>query len=47
MGEVSEMIQEGILCQVCGSYIEEGEAQDVPRSCSDCKDDKPKGKRKK
>jgi hypothetical protein len=36
MGDIAEMILEGLLCQVCGAYIEEGEAEGYPRSCSDC-----------
>lgn len=35
MGDIAEMILEGILCQDCGSFI--GEATDYPRSCDDCK----------
>ncbi len=36
MGELSEMILDGILCQECGVFIENGEALGVPRSCEDC-----------
>ncbi|WPQ59542.1 hypothetical protein [Paenibacillus polymyxa] len=36
MGEIAEMIIEGILCETCGSYIEEGEPQGFPRTCKDC-----------
>lgn len=42
MGDISEMMQEGILCQQCGTYIdpeEEGEHQGVPRTCCDCEDE--------
>lgn len=42
MGEISEMILEGILCQVCGGYCENSNG--IPQTCSDCK---PKKKRKK
>lgn len=36
MGETAEMMIEGILCQQCGVYIEEGEAQGFPRYCPSC-----------
>ena len=36
MGDISEMMLDGTLCQTCGSYIEEGEAQGFPRDCNDC-----------
>jgi len=42
MGEISDMIIDGILCQECGGYI--GEAVGYPRSCNSCK---PKKKNKK
>ncbi len=35
MGEISEMMMEGTLCQGCGVFM--GEAGDgFPRSCPDC-----------
>ena len=34
MGEITEMMLEGILCMACGVYIETGEAADYPRYCS-------------
>lgn len=46
MGEIAEMIHEGILCQECGGLIEDlipsvGEellgAPGYPRACEDCK----------
>ena len=37
MGDVAEMIIEGILCEECGSYI--GEAVGYPRKCEDCKEE--------
>lgn len=36
MGEISEMMLEGILCQECGGYIDDGQADNYPRSCKDC-----------
>jgi hypothetical protein len=35
MGEISEMILEGILCQGCGVYMGEGEG--YPVTCPACK----------
>ena len=37
MGEITDMILEGILCQVCGTYLEESEG--CPTTCADCLDD--------
>lgn len=38
MGEITEMILEGILCEVCGVWIE-SKPEGFPRSCSDCKEE--------
>lgn len=38
MGEISEMILEGLLCQVCGSYMDDFEEPGYPRTCEDCKE---------
>jgi len=43
MGEASEMIMEGILCQVCGGIMEDitdgnVEAPGFPRTCKACQD---------
>lgn len=35
MGEISDMIIEGILCEACGVLID-GYATDYPRQCEDC-----------
>jgi methionyl-tRNA synthetase len=37
MGDIAEMILEGILCEDCGCYIEDEEAEGYPRKCNDCK----------
>ena len=37
MGDVAKMMLDGTLCECCGSYITEGEANGFPRKCSDCK----------
>jgi len=36
MGEASELILDGIVCQFCGCYIDEGKGCGYPRSCSGC-----------
>ncbi|WP_438716217.1 hypothetical protein [Enterococcus sp. AZ109] len=35
MGEAVEMILGGLLCEVCGSFID-GEESGYPRTCADC-----------
>lgn len=35
MGEIAEMILEGILCEECGSLVD-GEEVGYPRKCEDC-----------
>lgn len=37
MGEMADMILGGVLCQVCGGYIED-EDWGFPRTCDDCQD---------
>lgn len=36
MGDVSEMILAGVLCEQCGGAIGDGQAPGHPRKCSDC-----------
>lgn len=36
MGEITEMMLEGILCQECGVYMDDDD--DFPHSCEDCKE---------
>ncbi len=36
MGEIAEMILDGVLCQECGIALN-GEAPGYPRSCHSCK----------
>lgn len=36
MGDISEMMLDGTLCESCGVYIDDN-PQGVPRKCSDCK----------
>ena len=40
MGEVSEMILSGLMCQACGDYIDDFEEPGYPRNCEDCEDEK-------
>lgn len=35
MGDLSDMILDGILCEGCGSYIDDEELG-FPRKCDDC-----------
>jgi hypothetical protein len=37
MGEVTEMILEGILCMECGQLVD-GEATGYPRLCKECEE---------
>jgi hypothetical protein len=38
MGEIAEMILDGVLCKVCGTYID-GHETGYPRSCEDCEEE--------
>lgn len=41
MGEVAEMMLDGTLCECCGVYIHDGEAEGFPRYCSpQCAEDR-------
>lgn len=37
MGEIAEMILEGVFCQVCGEFI--GEPVGYPRNCEFCEEE--------
>jgi hypothetical protein len=37
MGEIADMIVEGILCEQCGMLID-GKASGYPRTCDFCKE---------
>jgi len=39
MGEIAEMMLEGILCQYCGVYLDVEEGSGFPESCSSCEED--------
>jgi len=36
MGEIAEMVLDGILCEECGGFID-GCAAGYPRQCADCR----------
>lgn len=36
MGELSDMVLEGILCELCGVYIDDN-SQGIPRKCKNCR----------
>lgn len=36
MGEISEMILDGTLCQICGVFLEDEEDAGYPRTCEGC-----------
>jgi hypothetical protein len=46
MGEIADMVIEGILCEGCGVYMDD-EYYDAPRKCSDCQPTKSKKKKNK
>jgi len=37
MGDVVDLVLDGILCEACGCFID-GNASGHPRNCADCKD---------
>jgi hypothetical protein len=39
MGDIAEMMLEGLLCERCGEMID-GEKTGYPRKCEDCKNEK-------
>ena len=51
MGEVADMMREGVLCQECGVFLGEDasyQAPGYPVTCNDCKREaRPKRKRRK
>lgn len=38
MGEIAEMILNGVLCDICGCLVD-GEEVGYPRKCEDCEED--------
>ena len=49
MGEIADMMLEGVLCQICGVYLGEGDG--YPMTCPGCSDEPqhggPAGKKRK
>ena len=41
MGEIADMTLEGILCEGCGIYLDDGNESGYPRRCEDCAKDMP------
>lgn len=41
MGEIADAILNGDMCQSCGVYIEDDEANGFPRDCASCKEPEP------
>jgi hypothetical protein len=39
MGEISEMMLDGTLCQICGVYPDDDDAGGYPRTCADCSEE--------
>jgi hypothetical protein len=58
VGEVTDLMLDGVLCQCCGVYMDDLETKMIdgkehvinlpgyPRTCKDCKKDEKKRKRK-
>jgi len=36
MGDVTEMMLDGTLCECCGVFIEEENVSETPRLCKEC-----------
>ena len=39
MGEIADMMLEGVLCAGCGVYLDEEEPSGFPVYCDDCRQD--------
>lgn len=37
MGEITDMILDGELCEVCGVHLEDSEERPYPHKCEGCK----------
>lgn len=42
MGEVAEMMLEGLLCSGCGACFDDEESPGHPRKCAECREPEPK-----
>lgn len=38
MGDIADMVVNGLLCQDCGVYMDDFEEPGYPRSCEDCEE---------
>ena len=36
MGEIADMMLEGIICKICGVFIDDNKANGHPRMCESC-----------
>lgn len=36
MGEITELMLEGVLCEICGGFV--GDPVGFPRQCEECKE---------
>ena len=43
MGEIAEMMLDGIMCETCGEIIDDGEEAGHPRQCAGCRILPPEG----
>lgn len=39
MGDIAEMVLEGLLCSVCGTFLDVEDEAGYPVACSECQDD--------
>ena len=39
MSEVTDMILGGLMCQICGAYMDDLEEPGHPRTCEDCEEE--------
>ena len=46
MGEIADMILDGILCQCCGVFIGNKSKGDYPQYCANCAQDAKKNERR-
>jgi len=37
MGDIADMVLDGVLCQYCGALMEDEAGPGYPRTCRDCK----------
>jgi hypothetical protein len=44
MGEITELILEGVLCETCGDYIDNDDIPGHPVKCAECLRKEEKGK---